>query len=170
MSREGSVGPEASSMAKETQLEEVSREFKSILLNVRIPSFRGEALKLNEWLKAIQKKKVVFGLTKREMILLAYETVAGAPSDFIEKNMEESPEITWAELREKLETEYVGELLALEAMRRLAELKQKEGETLVELGERIIGIVTVGFPPREHTIDTGAAGAVGGLLYRRPAG
>ena len=155
-------------MAEETQLEEASRE--SLLLNVRIPSFRGEALKLNEWLKAIQKKKIIFGLTEREMILLAYETVVGSPSDFIEKNIEESPEIAWAELKEKLEAEYAGKPPAFEAMRSLAELKQKEGETLVELGERIKVIVTVGFPPREHTIDTGATGAVGGLLYRRPAG
>ena len=49
MNREGSVGPEASSMVEEIQLEEVLREFKLMLLNIRIPSFRGEALKLNEW-------------------------------------------------------------------------------------------------------------------------
>ena len=79
------------------------------------------------------------------MILLAYETAAGAPSDFFEKNKEESPEITWAELREKLETEYAGEPSALEAMRSLAGLKQKEGETLVELGERIKGLSLLAF-------------------------
>ena len=75
------------------------------------------------------------------MILLAYETAVRASSDFTEKNMEESPELTWAELKERLQTEYAGKLSALEAMRSLAKLKQKEGETLVELGERI----TVGF-------------------------
>ena len=60
--------------------------------------------------------------------------------------MEESPEITWAELREKLETEYAGEPSALEAMGSLAELKQKEGETLVELGERIKRLSLLAFP------------------------
>ena len=94
MSREGSVGPEATSMVEETQLEGVSKEFRSLLLNVRIPFFKGESLKLNEWLKAIQKKKLVYGLTEREMISLAFETAVTAPSDFIEKTMEESPELT----------------------------------------------------------------------------
>ena len=98
MSREGSEGPEVSGMTEETQVEEISKEFRSMLLNVRVPSFREESLKLKEWLKAIQKKKVVFGLSERELVLLTYETMAGADSDFMEKIMVEKPEVTWTEL------------------------------------------------------------------------
>ena len=132
-------------MAEEIQMEEVSK-FKSMLLNMRIPSFRGESLKLNEWLAAIQKKKVVFELSGKELVLLAYETVAGAASDFIEKIMGENPGVTWTELRERLEAEYADEPSVLEAMRSLAEIRQKEGETLVELGERINGLSQLAFP------------------------
>ena len=80
------------------------------------------------------------------MILLAFETAVGAPSDFIEKRMEKSPGLTWAELKEELQTEYAGEPSALEAMRSLAEVKQKQGETLVELGERIRELLLLAYP------------------------
>ena len=149
MSREGSVGSEATGMVEETQLEGVSKQFISLLLNIRITFFRGDSLKLNEWIKAIEKKRLVYGLTDKEMILLAFETVVGAPSDFIQKRMLEGPGLTWAQMKEELQTEYAGEPSALEAMRSLAEVKQKEGETLVELGERIRGLSLLAYPQED---------------------
>ena len=63
--------------------------------------------------------------------------------------MEQSPGLTWAELKEELQTEYAGEPLALEAMRSLAEVKQKQGETLVELGERIRELSLLAYPHKD---------------------
>ena len=60
--------------------------------------------------------------------------------------MGENPGVTLTELKVKLEMEYAGELSALEATRNLAEVRQKEGETLVELGERINWLSLLAFP------------------------
>ena len=84
---------------------------------------------MNEWIKAIEKKRLVYGQTDKEIILLAFETAVGAPSDFIQKRMLEGPGLTWAQMKEELQTEYAGEPSALEAMRSLAEVRQKEDET-----------------------------------------
>ena len=121
----------------------------SLLLNVRIKPFGGDSLELNEWMKAIDKKKLIYGLTDKEIILLAFETAIRAPSDFIQKKMMEGPGLTWAQLREELQAEYAGEPLVLEAMRSLAEVRQRENETLVELGERIRGLSLLAYPQED---------------------
>ena len=149
MSREGSVGSDATGVMEETHIEGVSKQFVSLLLNIRIKPFGGDPLELNEWMKAIDKKKLIYGLTDKEIILLAFETAIRAPSDFIQKKMMEGPGLTWAQLREELQAEYAGEPSALEAMRSLAEVRQRENETLVELGERIRGLSLLAYPQED---------------------
>ena len=136
-------------MVEEIQLEGVSKQFISLLLNIRITFFRGDPLNLNEWIKAIELKRLVYGQTDKEMILLAFEKAVGAPSDFIQKRMLEGPGLTWAQMKEELQTEYAGEPSALEAMRSLAKVKQKEGEALIELGERIRGLLLLAYPQED---------------------
>ena len=63
--------------------------------------------------------------------------------------MLEGPELTWAQMREELQAEYAGEPSALEAMRSLAEVRKKEDETLVELGERIRGLSLLAYPQED---------------------
>ena len=143
------MGSDATGVVEETQLEGVSKQFVSLLLNIRIKPFRGDPLNLNEWIKAIEKKRLVYGLTDKEIILLAFETAVGAPSDFIQKRMLEGPGLTWAQMKEELQAEYTGEPSALEAMRSLAEVRQKEDETVVELGERIRGLLLLAYPQED---------------------
>ena len=57
MSREGSVGSDAMGVVEETPIEGVSKQFVSLLLNIRIKPFVGGPLELNEWMKAIDKKE-----------------------------------------------------------------------------------------------------------------
>ena len=134
---------------EETHIEGVSKQFVSLLLNIRIKPFGGDPLELNEWMKAIEKKKLIYGLTDREIILLAFETAIRAPSNFIQKKMLEGPGLTRAQMREELQAEYAGEPSALEAMRSLAEVRQKEDETLVELGERIRELSLLAYPQED---------------------
>ena len=48
MNRERSVGSDATGVVEETQLEGVSKQFVSLLLNIRIKPFSGDPLNLNE--------------------------------------------------------------------------------------------------------------------------
>ena len=52
-------------------------------------------------------------------------------------------------MKEELQTEYAGEPSVLEAMRSLAKVKQKEGETFIELGERIRGLSLLVYPQED---------------------
>ena len=61
-SREGSVGSDATGVVEKTPLEGVSKQFVSLLLNIRIKPFGVDTLELNEWMKAIDKKKLIYGL------------------------------------------------------------------------------------------------------------
>ena len=81
MSREGSVGSDATGVMEETHIEGFSKQFVSLLLNIRIKPFGGDPLELNEWMKVIEKKKLIYGLTDKEIILLAFETAIRASSD-----------------------------------------------------------------------------------------
>lgn len=106
-------------------------------------------MKLNDWLKAIRKKKIVYNLSERELVLLAFETAEGLVSDFIDKELSEDPGITWTQLQEKLKMEYAGEPSAIQAMRSLGQVRQREGESFAELAERIKGLTLLAFSEDE---------------------
>ena len=80
------AAPETTSMEgdRENEVIDITREFR--MGGIRIPSYKGEALKLKEWLDTIQK--LIFELSNRELVLLAYDAVGGLVSKFIETHRE----------------------------------------------------------------------------------
>ena len=63
---------------------------------------------------------------------MGFDAVMGSVSRYIETIYTNSPRITWEELRKRFDERYAGELTAIEAMRSLAKIIEKEGESLTD--------------------------------------
>lgn len=95
---------------------------------------------------AIEKKQLIYKLSKVETALLAYDAAEGPVSKFIGSHLERDPGLAWAELENLLIKEYVDEGMATDAMRSLIKLTQTRKEMTKELGARVTKLLTIAFP------------------------
>ena len=56
---------------------------RSLLGGMKLPTYQGNPAEFHNWLVAVQKKQLMYGLTDREMVLLVYEAAAGPVSKFM---------------------------------------------------------------------------------------
>ena len=55
----------------------ITAAFRGKLGGMKLPTYQRNLAEFHDWLVAVQKNKLVYGLTDYEMVLLAYEAVAG---------------------------------------------------------------------------------------------
>lgn len=96
------------------------------------------AIELKDCLISIEKGQLIYELSDKETVYIAV-------SNFIGEHLVRDSCLTWKELEELLIGDYVVEVTAIEAMRRLMKLVQLKDETPGELGVRAEKLGTLAF-------------------------
>ena len=96
--------------------------------------------------KRSKENKVYYQWSEEEIVLLAFEGTEESVSEYVAGEYPENPALTWTELKEKVIVKYASARTSVETSRKLSRLKQEEGETLIELGERAVGLALQAYP------------------------
>ena len=80
----------------------IAMGFRKLIGGMRLPLVKGDPTELQEWIQSIQKKQVIYGLSDREIVLLAYEAATGQVSKYVGGFYREDPALTWTELKSAL--------------------------------------------------------------------
>lgn len=119
---------------------------QKILGGMRVPLFKGDSTRLQDWIESIEKNKIIYGLSDGESVLLAFEATAGPVSKSIRRWIEESPGLGWEDLKNRVIEKYASVRTEIDANRKLLRLKQESGETPSELGERATELALLAYP------------------------
>lgn len=111
----------------------------------RVPTFGGNPRELKDWLATIRKGQLIYELSEKDTLYLAYNAAEGGVSEFIYNYLMGDAELTWAELEDLLIREFADEATAIEAMRSLMTLAQWKGESPGDLGVRAERLASLAF-------------------------
>ena len=76
---------------------------------------------------------------------LAYDYLDGVVSEYIGLYLDDNLKSNWGDLLEQLTNQYSDYTSATDAARALIKIKQREGETLLELPSRVLGLAKVAY-------------------------
>ena len=94
----------------------------------------------------IHPEETIYGLSDQEMVLQAYEAVAGPVYKYVGGLYKENTALTWTDHKSALIRQYASERTAIEAVRKLFRLRQGDREAVEDLGKRIAGLAALVFP------------------------
>ena len=103
-----------------------------------VPIFDGELSKFQNWVKAIEKCALVNNLPDQKKKLVAYRFSSGTVSDFILRNIQESPHAEWAQLKTALADRFSVVSDAHIHFSRLRNIRQNKLESIQDFAERIL--------------------------------
>ena len=109
-------------------------------LRDRIPLFSGEGghNAFQKWLKEMRRTQQLQQLSDAAMRQLTSASVRGTAADYVARLFEKRPNIAWAEIQKDMKERYSDLCDALLARQTLKNIKQKPGESVQSLYERII--------------------------------
>ncbi len=117
---------------------------------LKIPMYTGKQAELKPWMTALLKKERIYKLTDSELVTLAYDFTEGIASAWIGENYDH-PDVSSAELFQLLNAQF-GEIInSLDAARTLIRIKQKQGEILAILTNRMRKLARIAYQDAEHT-------------------
>lgn len=96
--------------------------------------------KYREWIREIEKHRVMMNMNEGSCIMLAYQTSKGAVSGFIERFRAGNPNADWRDLKTELARRFSDIADCHTALTMLRQIKQRHGESLNLYAERILGI------------------------------
>ena len=103
-----------------------------------IKVFDGKREEFRPWIKHVEKNAFLAGIDEIGVKKLAFQTSSGAPSEFIKRNIKETPAQTWGELKTELGKRF-GEISTYEvAIAKIKHIRQNEKETVQTYAERIM--------------------------------
>lgn len=118
-------------------------------------TFDGEGqTKFTEWLRDMEKAKVITGADDENMRRLAAQTLHGSASEFVIRVTKESPRITWVELRSQLRKRFSDLADVQFARQALKRLKQGLSEGTHNFAERIRIAAEEAFPGEDPNTAT----------------
>lgn len=106
--------------------------------NLMINKFTGRPSKFKRWIKEINKYCAIMGAVETQKVQIAFVTCTDTVSDAIERITTETPNITWAALREQLRQRFDEAADAAGALAQLRKLRQTKNESIQVFAERIL--------------------------------
>ena len=124
----------------------VAKGMEGIMLELRmqgcsnhISSFGGESSeKFHDWLRDIERNLALVGHDDARARALALQTLTGPAADFATREIKQNPEITWSDLKDKLDVRYNDMADLAFARRKLRQMTQARGESVQNYYERLM--------------------------------
>ena len=139
----------------------VHDSFKMLQMEMRaqglvkqIRDFSGEGVKrFRYWLKDMEQVGNAIDADGERYKSLALQTLRGPAADFVARQLEETPNMNWQQLKQQLLRQYSDEGEAHLALLKLRWLKQAKGESVQNFGERIMSLAGEAYV-RQNTNNT----------------
>lgn len=110
-----------------------------------IKSFEGVLKLYHDWIREIEKYKLMVFASDQDCVMIAYQTSRGPVTGFIQRYREEHPGVNWVTLKQELAkrfSEIPDKQLALTLLR---QIKQKLGENIYVYVERLRSFAEAGY-------------------------
>ena len=98
------------------------------------------------WRKDLEKYFVVAGIGEDRQVQVAYQLTSGKAENLIKHFIESVPGATWVELRTLLDRSYVEVTDPMDAIRSLANVRQRTDESIDEYKYKVISLYDKAFP------------------------
>ena len=96
------------------------------------------------------KKEWIYKLTDPELVALAYDFTDGIASEWIGEYLNDHLDIYSAELFQQLNAKFRETANSTEAAQAVIRMKQKQGETLAELANRMMKLARIAYQDAGH--------------------
>ena len=137
----GNVGKQLSSLCLELKASQVING---------IPKFDGSGhTKFIEWLKAMEKCKLIIGADDERMRGLTMGTLTGAAADFAIRGIQQNPDVSWEDIRSNMKSRYSDLADAQFAKQSLKNLTQNADESVQNYSERLFSGAKEAFPGQD---------------------
>ena len=137
----GNVGKQLSSLCLELKASQVING---------IPKFDGSGhTKFIEWLKAMEKSKLIIGADDERMRGLTMGTLTGAAADFAIRGIQQNPDVSWEDIRSNMKSRYSDLADAQFAKQSLKNLTQNADESVQNYSERLFSGAKEAFPGQD---------------------
>ena len=109
-------------------------------------NFDGENLgKFNDWISAVEKFSVVYGISDCKTKFVAYRASSGIASDFIRRFLEGNQNSSWQQLKDELINRFGEVRDTHHRFSLLKNIRQENSETVQTFAERIISIAETAY-------------------------
>ena len=105
-----------------------------------VKPFGGESSNFKDWIKSIEKYGRLVGMDTASIKLIAYQSSAGAVSDFLRRYLDLHPDHDWDRIKTELQIRFGEVVDPQHAMLLLRKVKQKSGEGIQVYAERLISL------------------------------
>ena len=131
----------------------ISDKLGNLGLSDIVPIFGGDSSQFKSWIKAIEKSSVINGLDDAKKKIIAYRFSTGTVSDFINRNITESPETTWTELKLELTGRYGTVSDSHLKFSLLRNIRQRVGESVQNYAERVVTLASEAYENFDQGLD-----------------
>lgn len=144
-------------MAADMMPEVLAQSFRALQLEIRagnlgerITDFSGDnSRRYHAWIRDLETTGLAAEATDSTMRALAVRSVRGHAAEFLSRVISESPQITWADLKQKMKAHFSDDGDREIALQKLRKLKQNKGESIQAFGERIRKIAVDAYPGQD---------------------
>ena len=124
----------------------VAKGMQDIMLELRmqgcsnhVRAFGGESSeKFQSWLQDVERNLALVGHDDARARALVLQTLTGPAADFATREIKQNPEISWADLRNKLDARYNDMADLTFARQKLRRIAQAKGESVQNYHERLM--------------------------------
>ena len=129
-----------------TSVDSINRNFINLNLNSLVEPYSGtEASKCRQWISAVEKIADATGLSEREKLVSLYLTARDHVSEFIKRIWTETENLTFADLKKALISNFSSVTEPSMAHDLLRKIKQKINEPITIFAERIYNLAAYAY-------------------------
>ena len=151
---EGNVVPEENVVEEGPGAPEQGRNRTMLRVGLsgpKLPVYNGRDMQVQDWISAIEKKALIYEISDKDKVMLAYDHAEGVVNDFIRGALRELPDIEWNNFKDELMSYFANEATSVDAMRTLMVLRQERGQTLQELANRAHNLAKLAYGEAKDT-------------------
>ena len=136
-----------------TLFSNISDKLGNLGLSEIVPIFKGDSSQFKRWIAQIEKSALINGLSEAQKKIIAYRFSDGTVSDFISRNITESPDTTWAELKLELTGRYGTVSDSHLKFSLLRNVRQRAGESVQNYAERVVTLASEAYENFDQGLD-----------------